>query len=131
MPVATISEQPKRFDLKSLPGAYVVIRRLTYGETLARGAINSKVNFDVQNKKDMQGFIDMANEKTTMFEWANAIVEHNLTDERERPLNFKNPVDVKAVQGVIGGEISAYIMQYNNFDNDGLPEDDTEDDLGN
>lgn len=132
MPVATIAAQPKRYDLKSLPDGYVIIRRLSYGETLERSALSSKFNIDYQAKsKDMKAFIDMANELTTLFEWAHAIVEHNLTDENNRPLNFKLPQDVKAVQGVIGGEISAYIMEYNDFDDDGKPEEDTVNDAGN
>jgi hypothetical protein len=113
MPVAVFVNDTKRFDLINLPDAYVVIRRMNYGESLKRQAMVSKIYMaQAEGSRDMRGEVDLQPERVAMWEFANLIVEHNLTDEHDKPLNFKNPMDVVRLDGPIGSEIGKYIDEF-------------------
>lgn len=123
MPVAVVIDNTKRCDLKSCPpDGYVVIRRMNYGESLVRKDMMASIAMEISGKKGrttedttkMQ--MEILQEKTTLWEFANLIVEHNLTDENEKLLNFKEPKDVKRIVGKIGDEITMHINDLNSFE---------------
>lgn len=118
MPVAVITEQSKTFDLKSCPpDGYVTIRRMTYGQKLTRTEMTSKLRIAMQKgTKDVQGEIDMMQRQVALWEFANLIADHNLTDTMNRKLDFANPADVQSLMGQVGEEISTYIDELNNFE---------------
>jgi hypothetical protein len=117
MPIAVIVNTTKRYDLLTLEGAYVVVRRMNYGETLRRNGMATKFYIDAaQGSKEFKGELDVQQESVTLWDFANLIVEHNLTDENEHPLNFKNIVDVKRLDGSVGQEIGQYIDEFNKFE---------------
>lgn len=121
MPIATIVNTSERFDLKSAPpDGYVVIRRMTYGEKLKRQGMLTKFRMEMgRNKSDAMNMdVDLDQEKVTLWEFANLIVEHNLTDENERALNFKNMADISRLGPVVGEEIQTYIDKLNSFEED-------------
>jgi hypothetical protein len=137
VPVATVTERSRRFDLKTCPGGYVVVKRMTHGQKLYRADLTSKMKINASKKsKDVQGEIDLLQRQTAFWEFANLIEEHNLTalvnasdpGSDERPLNFKVPADVEMLDGRIGEEISTRIAEVNNFEEDA---DDEDSDLGN
>jgi len=124
MPVATIIKKAERLDLKTLPGGYVVIRRMTYGEKMHRLESTGKLRI-LSNKvdKDAVGEINMMKAEVQMWEFANLILEHNLEhqdtpDGPVRPLNFKNPADVEILDPRVGEEISTFMDKMNNFEED-------------
>jgi hypothetical protein len=51
-----------------------------------------------------------------LWEFANLILDHNLTDAQDRKLNFKDPNDVKSIRGQVGDEIQLYINEMNSFE---------------
>jgi hypothetical protein len=118
MPVAVLIHQPERFELKSLPGAYVVIRRMTYGEKLQKSEMTMKMRMDMADKKNMGADMQMLNRQVTIWSFARLIEDHNLERTPGVLLNLKSPVDVEALDGVVGEEIDTYIDKVNNFEDD-------------
>jgi hypothetical protein len=119
MPVAVITQTSDKFDLKSLPGAYVVIKRMTYGQRLVRQQMALRMQMKgTGSKKDQIIDLEMMNRITSLWSFANLIDDHNLTDEAERKLNFQNPADVERLTAVVGEEIDKLIDKVNNFEDD-------------
>lgn len=118
MPVAVLVHEPERFELKSLPGAYVIVRRMTYGEKLQRSEMTMKMRMDMADKNNMGADMQMLSRQVTLWSFNRLIIDHNLTDKDDRKLNFKSPVDVEALDGRIGEEIDTYIDKVNNFEED-------------
>lgn len=119
MPIAVVSEEPEHFDLKSLPGGYVKIRRMTYGEKLTSRKFTGKMEVTAQRgSKDIKSMLDVFNEQSDLYGFAKCVVEHNLTDVDDRPLNFASSDDVKKLSNRIAEEIGSYIDKVNNFEDD-------------
>lgn len=143
MPLAVIFEPSKRCELKSCPpDGYVVIRRMNYGETLKRKDMMASIAMEMQSKKGANRgqdettkvLMDILSEKTSIWEFANLIEEHNLTkmidaktglpckptdpNAKEVPLDFKKPEDIRLIEGRIGDEIQLYINNLNSFEED-------------
>lgn len=117
MPVATIVSDTERFELKTLPGGFVIIKRMTYGQSLVRSSMSTKFLVGGStNSKDFQGELDMQVEAVALWDFANCVVDHNLTDANDRPLNFKNAADVRGLDPRIGQEVGKYIDGINNFE---------------
>jgi hypothetical protein len=126
MPVATVNTgDTERHDLKTAPpDGYVVLRRMTYGQTLERRALMKLSIHTQKGKKDLTGEMAMANRRIQEFEFRYCIVEHNLTDNQERLLNLADPVVLQTLNPRVGQEIESIISDMNNFEED-------EDDQGN
>lgn len=114
MPVAVVvNTQSDKIDLKSLPGGYVIVRRMNYGEELTRSAMGTKLIVGGTAGKDMSGELDIQTDKIAIWDFAHLVVEHNLTDANDRPLNFKSEADVRMLSGAIGKEIGELIDSFN------------------
>lgn len=130
MPIATATDLPEVVKLKSLPAdpsvegpageqGFVSIRRLSYGEKMAKRAFNSKMTVrSTKGKKDAESIIDTFNERSDLFDFANSIVDHNLTDKEGRKLDFRNEKDVKSLAGRVAEEIQTAMDKINNFEDD-------------
>jgi hypothetical protein len=125
MPVATVNmEATEHHDLKTLPpadgeeGGFVVLRRLNYGQVLHRRASVSAMKVRSGRGKDFEGEINMMQESVTLYEYANCIVDHNLTDKDGNPLDFKSPMVIRALDPRVGQEIETLIGKMNNFDDE-------------
>lgn len=116
MPVAVVRGESKRFDLKTLEGGYIVVREMSYGEKLLRQGLSGKLKLMADKKSDYAGEMEMATRQLAMWDFANLVTEHNLTDIDERPLNFKNAFDVEKLGPRIGEEIGTRIDELNNFE---------------
>lgn len=115
MPIAVVLTTEQKFELETLPEAYVIVRRMNYGESLRRQGMLTKFNISASGgSKDFSGQLDLQQEAVTMWDFSNLVVDHNLTDENDKPLNFKNVNDVKRLDGVIGNEIGKIIDDFNN-----------------
>jgi len=119
MPVAIRSNSTERFDLKTLDGAFVVLRKMDYGQILERRAM-LKLTFSNhgKGKNDVAGEIAMANKNVNLFEFRYCVIEHNLERIEGQLLNLSNPVDVASLDPRVGQEIEKLIEDMNNFDGD-------------
>lgn len=133
MPIA-VTGGSQKFDLKTLAGAFVVIRRMNHGQKMARGALNDKMRFSGSKKsKDIAGEIDLMQRQTTIWEWMHLIEDHNLEEyinpqkpeEGTRKLNFNVQGDIEKVDAAVAEEVSTYIGKLNNFEAD-LDDEETE-----
>lgn len=118
MPVAVVIDNiSDKIPLKTLPpDGYVIVRRMTYGESLARSGKATKLLVgagDSKNKEDFKGEIDVQTEALALWDFANLVVEHNCQDVDGRTLNFKNVLDVKKLSSAVGAEIGEAIDKFN------------------
>lgn len=122
-----------RRDLKSCPGGYVVLRRMSYGEQMLRKSKLGKttVTSEGGGKRNRPGSdkftaeMQMMNEEVTFLEFAKSIVEHNLTLLRnpedptsEYPIDFTNPEHVRQLDRPVGEEIDDLITELNDYETD-------------
>lgn len=110
MPNATASNEAVKRELKSLPGGFVTLRRLTYGEQLHRRDISATF---VPGTKAEDGRIETSALRVQHYEFTKAVMEHNLTDENDKPLNFNDMQDVVKLDPRVGGEIEQMIDEMN------------------
>lgn len=116
MPVATTSGlETDKEDLKSLPGGYIVIRRMTYGEYLKRQQMTSNMKVSAK-KDDYAGVMELVNKAAVEYEFANCITDHNLEDEEGNKLDFRKPGNIDRLASKIGDEINRLINKYNAFE---------------
>lgn len=119
MPVAVVTETNIRRDLKTLPGAFVVVKRMDYGQKLTKQQMMMKMRVQSSKGSTESGVdIDMQTRVTAHWSFANLIADHNLEDTDGRKLNFKSMADVEKIRGDVGEEIDTYIDELNNFDAD-------------
>lgn len=126
MPRATVSLDPEdKVELKTCPGAYVILRRLSYGQKLQRSQQAAKMGMDLSKKKSAHVSMDMLNREAAYFDFKLCVMDHNLEDENGGKLDLSSPGDVDRLDPKIGEEISSLIDKMNNF------EEDLDDDQGN
>ena len=116
MPVAVVTEEKHREDLKSLEGAYVVVREMTYGEKLQRASLSGAMKILKDTKSDYAGEIAMETARITLWDFAHLIVDHNLEDADGRTLDFKNEQDVRKLSSKVGDEVGSLIDKWNSFE---------------
>lgn len=117
MPVATVDpEETHRFELKSLPEGFVVLRRMSYGEWLQRQEMLLKMKIESQGKSNTSGEMSMANKEVTALEFRNCIVDHNLTDSQGNNLDFRSPIAIATLNPKVGSEIGEYINGLHEFE---------------
>lgn len=116
MPVAVVVEDTKRFELRSLPEGFVIVRQMTYGERLQRQNLSSKMKVSADKKSEYAGEFEMAIEKLGLWDFQNLVVDHNLEDQHGNKLNFKNIADIKRLSSKVGEEIGKYIDELNSFE---------------
>lgn len=123
MPKAvTTLDETQRFELKSCPGAFVVLRRMTFGESVQRRAMLKLSVETSRGSKDLRGEMAMANEEITRFEFQRCVVDHNLEDGDSNKLNLGAPVDFARLDPRVGQEIEKLIGDMNNFNEEDDPE---------
>lgn len=125
----SLTEDTKRYDLKSCPGGFVELRRLTYAEFLQRREVTSKLHVNMGGNKNKQngqagleGELSMLAAEVVYFEFKNCIVDHNLEDANGTQLNFKYRQHVDMLDPRIGDEIGLYINEMNQFQPENLGE---------
>src|SRR5438034_11328211 len=73
MPVGTVSRNEEKFDLETLPGAFIIVRRMTYGEKLSRQdeMFSMRASMD-----DKQLEMAMLNKKMALTDFGNLVLDH-------------------------------------------------------
>lgn len=108
-------EETTREELKSCPGGFVVLRRMTYGQKLERQSMAMQMGISGNGKSAEMG-VSMMQQQSAAFEFRHCIVDHNLEDENDQKLDFNNPVNVFRLHPRIGEEIEMLISDMNNFE---------------
>lgn len=125
MPKAEASDKSDKFPLKTAPpDGYVTIRKFTYGEQLKIRSLSARAHIAAQefegrgkgkdngeDSADVGMSFDM--EGVAAFQFARAIVDHNLTLNDGTPINFRNRAHFAKLDDTIGAEIEELIDRYN------------------
>lgn len=118
MPKATVSTETTRHNLVTLPGGFVDLRRLSFGEKQARTDMAMKMAFQGGGGEAASAVAEMSAAEVAFFEFSRCIVDHNLSrDEDETDLlNFTKRADFEQLDPRVGDEIDQQISVMNNFD---------------
>ena len=124
MPRATAVVNTEHYELKSLPGGWIEVRRLTYGETLRRRSMMTMEFAGDPSKGDARAEMAMMNAKATEFDFARCVKDHNLfaDDEETRKLNLGTRADLDQLDPRVGQEIEQILDKLNNFDDSDVAE---------
>lgn len=128
MPKATVSQELHHRNLNSLPGGYVKLRTLSFHEMNQRRDIASRLWTEQQVSKKkktvapetLRAELEIMNVVVAEYEFRNCIVEHNLEDENGALIDFTLPMQAWRLDPKIGQEISRYIDELNQEDEDDL-----------
>jgi hypothetical protein len=114
---ATLSTVPEEFRLETCEGGWVKLRRMSYGERLHRQdlAVSMQMEADTKTRKTEMNVKQMQT-AVAQFELSTCIVDHNLEDENDKKLNFKNPLTFSQLDGRIGEEIARYIEEMHDWE---------------
>lgn len=116
-----VTRKTEKFDLKTVDGGWVEIRRMTHGEKQKRRSFNSKMKVNAKSRRDIESEIETFNAQAENFDLQSCVVDHNLTymaDEVEQQLDFRNSVHVAMIDGIVVEEIATLIDKVNNFEDD-------------
>ncbi len=122
MPKATPSTEPVHVALKTCPGGFVDLLRMSYGQktTRAEMAMSTAMKGDPTKKggDDVELVMAIAQTATTLFEFNHCVVDHNLyeDDEERVKLDFKSPNILDKLDPRIGEEIALEIGKLNNYE---------------
>ena len=113
MPRATVDTQlTQRFELKSLEGGFVELRKLAYGERLKSKEMAMKIGIRGQ-QANMTMDAEFSMSDVAVFEFSKSIIGHNLEDHNGQALNFGDPKTVASLDAAVGQEIETLIDQFN------------------
>lgn len=116
MPSAVVNfAATEEYKLKTLPGGFVKLRRLSYGQKLERQSMAMQTQIAGEGKKASME-MTMMQQVVTAFEFKNCIADHNLEDEQGTKLDFRKKENVFRLDPRIGEEIETYIDKMNNFE---------------
>lgn len=138
MPVATVTNEALRYDLKSLPpangeeGGYIMARPLPYGMKLARRDKATRMRMEqemptgnraqrraaAKEQQTQKIELDMQSEWAAQHDFAYCIVEHNLTDVNGTLLDFTKPMAFKSLNPKVGEEIERILSDINDEEDD-------------
>lgn len=119
MPVATRKIETVKYDLKSLNGGWVELRQLSYDEMLERrdGATQILMERGIKDTDSQQMNVKVLNRWSNQYSFPRCIVDHNLTDETGKQLDFSKPEFVfPMLDPKIGAEIESLIDKLNQED---------------
>lgn len=115
MPVATVTTDYVRYDLKSLDEAFVCIRPLPYGKKLEvqeRAMRMTMTGLD-GNEEDFQMGAEFANKATRAIEFTFCIGDHNLEDVNGRKLDLSAVRTLDILDPRVGEEIGNLLDKVN------------------
>lgn len=134
MPNATID--PSHFDreeLKTLEGAYIMVRPLPYGLKLKRRDKATKMYMEAPTNRgrktqdvedEAQRFeLETLNEWSTLYDFKYCIGEHNLEDVNGVVLDMGSPMTLQILDPRVGSEIEQILAKLNADDDEESLED--------
>lgn len=117
MPRAVVQRETVKRELKSVEEGWVELIQLPYYEMLKRRDNAMKMSMELNpnlGDEDIRRLdLGFANEWTTQFDFANCIADHNLTDDQDKKLDFKNELVFQILDPRVGLEIEKLITELN------------------
>ena len=109
----------EEFELDSLEGGVITLRQMTYGERVKVREMTMQLSMQASRGRDDATIeMEMTQMRVDEYEFGKSIVDHNLTDAEDSPLNFKKAGVVASLAPQIGTEISLLITRFNNPEED-------------
>jgi hypothetical protein len=122
MPRATVNSEATRVDLKSLPGGFVTLKQLPFGQMLSRRDRAARYLQEVNPRAARDDIsriqIDILNEASRIYDFKHCILDHNLEDEQGNKLDFNNAMTLQVLDPKVGAEIEREIDKMNREDFD-------------
>ena len=127
MPVGTVSQEPIRYELNSLPpDGFVTLRQLPYWDVLERRDQGSRAVMEQTQKEpgkkhnpdDTKMVIETYQTWERHYTFKNCIVDHNITDDKGVLLDFSKPQTLRFLAPNVGIEIEKLIDKLNAEDED-------------
>jgi hypothetical protein len=116
MPKAVVNlSSTEKHPLKTCPGGWVELRRLSYGQKLERQSLAMQSSIRGEGKKAEMN-MTMMQQLVTSYEFKHCVADHNLEDDNGEKLDFRNSQNVFALDPRIGEEIETLIERMNNFE---------------
>ena len=106
---AGFKPREKRYDLESLEGGWIRLRRMDHGH--ANELTDIRLSFVQEEKAEGGGKATISTKAGRQFSFEHAVVDHNLSSGGKK-CDFKNPKDVDALDPVCGDEIANLIEQH-------------------
>jgi hypothetical protein len=119
MPRATVNiNDTQTFELRSLPEAFVTLRRLTYGEWLDRQTMSMSMEMSGDNRENATARMQIAQAAVSQYEFSKCIVDHNLEDDAGNKLDFrtKTAMTISLLDPRVGQEIGTLIDKMNQIE---------------
>jgi len=132
MPKATVNPKAHRYELKTCPGGFVSLRTLSFHEMEMRKDIAGRMYQEesraalkkgkTTDEEKMRAYFESMNVTVTEFEFRNCIIEHNLfvDDAETQQIDFNRPMENWKLDPKIGEEISRYIAELTQMDEDDI-----------
>lgn len=122
MPRATVNQEATKVDLTSLPGGFVMLKQLPFGQMLSRRDKAARYLQEVNPraaKDDISKIqIDILNEASRIYDFKHCIIDHNLEDDQGNKLDFGNAMTLQVLDPRVGAEIEREIDKLNRDDFD-------------
>lgn len=110
---AEVKPSEKTYQLKSVDGGWVTIKRFDHGEMVDRLGKILVMGFNKQAMEEAdRGEGRMDHRAARIHDFGKAITDHNLGDKEGKKLNFKNPPDVFKLDPSVGDEINELIGEH-------------------
>lgn len=111
---ASARPSEKTYYLKSLPNAWILLRRFDHGQMIDRmgKVLVAGMTRDDDGQMNEGGDIHIDHRAQRIHDFAKAIVDHNLGDKDGKKYSFKNPQHVFAIDPTIGDEINDLIGEH-------------------
>jgi len=122
MPVGTVTQEPIRYELTSLPpDGFVTLRQLPYWDVLERRDQGSKAIMEQSKRKpgqskaddDTKMVIETYQTWERFYTFKNCIVDHNITDSNDVQLDFNKEMTLRMLNPKVGVEIEKLIDKLN------------------
>lgn len=118
MPIGTVDPNKyDRFDLKTLPDGYVMLRPLPFGMKLERRDKATKMSMEAaagRGSDSTQKFeLETLSKWSRAYDFKHCIGEHNITDVNDVQLDFGNPMTLQLLNPKLGSELESLIDKLN------------------
>ncbi len=114
MPRATYdATKTWKFDLETLEGGFVELRKLSFGQTKERVELASRMAMTEQSRAVA---VELMQKVVAEYEFKHTIVDHNLEDDTGQKLDFSKAGIVGSLDPAVGDEIDELIMKVNGRD---------------
>jgi len=119
VPKAVVQTEAITYNLKSLPGGWVQLRPLTFGQLLKRREMASRMSAVSQGNKQPDKYtMEVILHQTNLFDFKHCIMDHNLFEDDDDlvKFNFADPKAFEKLDPRIGSEIEFEISKLNEPD---------------